>query len=629
MRASIAVVLLYAASRAYAAVIAPWTTPVVQPAPFTDAPRATVEIPSDAVLVAQRHLPHAAWAVDAKVRMRRGENEGFVYFNELRRIEDDRQNRVRFTPFALVWIDPKQPEAAPYTVTCDSAVVEFSEKFDPRLGHSGGNRMIGGQFIGEVQIAGPNGLLLRGKSFWLSEGQRGRGHLSSEFEITFAYGPSADQRTSVRGRADRFDLRLMTGDDSLLGQDLPRIGGVERIVLLENVSVELVVDDDGRLLPISLQSDNRFEYDVENMLAEFNENVRVAMPTHEEGDPEQFDRLHCDRLALSFEPKPPAHNGMVEHTESPDGIQLAGATSSAAKPRHSLDLDLQLRTLTALGREVILSSEKNELHGQMGELFYDVGSRTIQMLRDEQSEHAEVRYGSFVLICPEIRLLHDEHDQGVLRGAWCEGAGQVLALNAESGEMDLEAGWSERLTLSEESGTAWNRLDLLGEAYVIHPQQQMGVVGDRLQVWFDRSELESSRQEVTGRPEGSVSPLRRVLAEQTGDTPVWMVSPDLRLKSRRVQADFSTASRRHPLAASSRDPVMFGGRRAGGQERTPIAVTAGDVQASITIDPVTNRPDVTELTASTDVRIDRSPPVGDKEAAPGSIEGPFSVECET
>ncbi|MGE3999785.1 MAG: hypothetical protein AB7I48_06190, partial [Planctomycetaceae bacterium] len=634
LRASITVVLLYLAYRVYAAAVSPWTTPIAGESVAATVPRPAAPLPSDATVVAQEFLAHVPWTADAEIVLHR-EKEGFVYFNDSRRIEDGRQNRVRFNPFALVWFDSRRDDGVPYTVTCESAVVEFKEKFDPKLGHSEDNRIVGGHFSGNVRITGPDGLQLLGRSFDLSEGQGQYGLLRSDTNepISFAYGPAAGKIEQVRGKAVQLDIKLAVGDDSLLGRDLPRITGIERIVLRNDVAIELVIDDDGRPMPVSIQSDGRFEYDVERMLAEFNDNVHVSRPTHRTGEPEQFDTLNCDRLSLSFEPKQRADVALVQsETERASAIQPATGPSPGPMQGHrGVDLDLQLRTLTAIGRDVVLTSDEHELHGRMGELFYNVGGRTLQMLGDELAAGAEVRFGASTLTGPDLRIRHDE--QGRVRAALCAGAGQAWQTNRENGELEIESSWSERLSMAEDPASGWDLLELLGDAYVVHKQQQMGVAGDVLRVWFDSEQLQASDGRVGRETLEHGDPpklaLHRVVAEQSGAVPVVMESRRLRLESGRVEADFVAADQAHAPGGPGTSSEPFGRSAAPEESETPIFVRAGEVWASIAVDPATNKAEVSELTASTDVRVRRDATAQTATVARQNLEGSFAVECET
>lgn len=634
VRASIAMAFLYLVYRVYAAIVSPWTVAIDVPTAPDAVPRPAAPLPSDASIVAQTHLPHASWAADAEIVLHRAK-EGFVYFNDSRRIEDGRQNRVRFTPFALVWFDPRREDGVPWTVTCDSAVVEFKEKFDPKFGHAEGNRIVGGRFSGEVRITGPDGLQVLGRTFELSEGQGQYGLLRSDSEqpVTFAYGPAAGESRQVRGQAVQFEFKLATGDDSLLGQDMPRISGIERIVLRQDVQIDLVIEDDGRPVPLSVDSDGRFEYDVERMVAEFNDNVRVSRPTHRPGEAQQHDTLSCDRLTLSFEPRERARppDALSATGETPTIQPVSGTTSGASRRRGGLDLDLQLQTLTAVGREVVLTSDENQLHAVMGELFYNVSDRLLQLIDDGPVGGARVRFGSSELMCPDIRMMHDE--DGLVEAALCEGAGQAWQTDPQSGQPEVEASWTERLSMAEDMKAGWDRLELIGDAYVVHRPQRMGVAGDVLRVWFDGRQLQTSGGQFQLDEGGSSSPdrlaIHRITAEQTSAAPVALESPRIRLESGRIEAEFAVAEpdRTPDGAHGADDPFRSSGES--GADEPPLVVRAGDIRASVAVDPATRRSELLNLTASTDVHVRREALPATPEVANRLVEGAFSVECET
>src|SRR5690606_8488572 len=110
---------------AYTAVIGPLTQPHVLPDEHKG-PAAAPEIKPLSITgrMAKVHLADHDWVAGAKYQLQRGE-ETFIYFHSQRRIEDDRQNKMRVTPFAMVWKDPNSQNGAAYTLSCDSARIEF------------------------------------------------------------------------------------------------------------------------------------------------------------------------------------------------------------------------------------------------------------------------------------------------------------------------------------------------------------------------------------------------------------------------------------------------------------------------------------------------------------------------
>jgi len=626
-RTLITVAVLYATSRAYAVVVTPLTRPVVAIPVPGETVRTDSHLPVNAERIAEAYLPEVAWAPEATMIFKIGD-ESYTFSKKYLRIEDDRQNRVRFSPFALVWFDPSRTDHVPYTMTCLSAVVEFENAF--RLEDSSRNRVIGGRLEGDVQITGPDGLEMTGKNFTLSEEDA---LLYSNHPVSFAYGPAEGQSEEVRGSADQLDITLITGDDSLLGTDLPRIGGIERIRLRSNVKIELVIDDQQQPLPTLIQCDGQFTYDVVNLVATLDENVEISRPTHATGTAEQFDRLHCDRLELLFEERPAKGGGggvvSADGKDSKRAIQTVGGTSSSrSRVRGGFHLDLQLRALRAHGEEVLLTSDENELTCWMQELRYDVPRRTLGMLHHQ--DQVKVQHRLDVLACADIEMTHDLDQQ--IQTATCLGVGQAgrlkRAIDEGEFEFEVESSWTEQLILRPDTESGLTLLEMSGDARVIQRSQQSGVVGDKLSVWLESAALQQSRR--SERRAGRL-PLRRVVAEQTGDDPVAMISPTLHLDTKRLVVDFEEQTAEAINGTENEQGEGLGEglarRRDANTEEPPVIVTAGEVRVRMTFDPATEKLDFTRIDAITGVQVKRN---GNAQAPSdeSTSEGPFSIDCE-
>ena len=609
----ITVVVLYAAYRVYAAVVAPMTVPVVElSAPGASAP-AESHLPSDAENVARTYLPSATWAPEAKFTFKIGQ-ESHAYFDKQFRIGDGRQNRIRLSPFAVVWFDPKNNEQVPYTLTADTAVIEFEDTVE--LGSSSGGRIVGGQLTGNVHIAGPDGLRLDGQDFTLSEES---GRLYSDRPIQFAFGPAEGEAEQVAGRADQIDITLVAGGDSLLGDDLPRIGGIKQITLRRNVNIDMVVEDDGPPTPVAIHCDGTFAYDVQDLVATLSENVNIARPTHDPGQQEQFDRLQCDQLVLQFEER--REDDSDQDPSRPPTIQkVSGVSSSHRKELSGLNLELDLRAVRALGSQVYATSDKNDVTAKLQDLRYDLKTRTLRMLGDER---VDVTYRNDLLVCADIELTHNE--DGGVQTATCHGSGSAYRFDPETRNPDVESYWNTHLILRPDELNGQTLLEMSGEARVLQRSQESGVMGDVLSVW-----LESTALDGIDEPSQATErfPIRRVLAEQTGDDPVAMVSPSLHLETKRLEAIFQESADGQTGQRGGRESNdLLGSRSNADANEPPVIVSAGEVQALMTFDPNSEKTDFAEVRASTAVRISRSGPKEQNSDEPGR-DGPFSIECE-
>ncbi len=618
-RTLITVVVLYAAYRGYVMVVTPLTVPIVALPEPGRAAHSESHLPTNATTIAETYLPDVLWAREA-TKIFKINADSFTFSKDFQRIEDDARNRVRLSPFAMVWFDPRRDDKVPYTMTCETAVIEFENEF--KWGGSSPGRIVAGQLSGDVQITGPDGLELQGRDFSLSEED---GRMYSNYPVAFAYGPVAGQSEQVRGRADEIDFALITGDDSMLGKDMPRIAGIERVSLRKNVAMDLVIEEQEQEqpVPISIRCAGSFAYDVENLVAVLNENVEVSRPTHPAGEPEQFDRLQCYQLEMIFAEKPTADSAVATAggtIDEPVIQTVSGRSSSRRRRQDRLTLDVELQRLRATGPKVLLTSDENDVTGQMQDLRYDVKQRTLRMLADER---VEMKYGSEVLACADIELTHDEESQ--IEGAICRGQGQAWRMNLESGIVEVESTWSEQLVLGPDPETGLTLLRMTGDARVMQRLQRAGVVGDVLSVWLDRAVLRDASH-LQSSAEGL--PLRRVVAEQVGDDPVAMVTPTLHLETKRLEAVFEESVDDPRHEGGRENAGLLGGRERENADEPPVTVLAGEVMTVLTFDPVAERTDFSTLTASRDVVISR---LGEAQSETDdlTIDGPFKIECET
>lgn len=615
-RILITAVVLYAGYRGYAMVVSPMTVPVVElPEPGATTPTES-RLPTDPENIAQAYLPDQAWVQDAQTSAKIGQG-AYAFFNTRFRINDGRQNRVRLSPFAVIWFDPKRTDQVPYTLTSTTAVIEFEDTF--QIGGPSPGRIVGGQLTGEVRITGPDGLELTGQNFILSEES---GRMYSDLPIQFSYGPAEGQSEQVNGSAGQIDITLMSSEESLLGDDLPRIGGIERITLRQNVNIDMVVEEDGQPVPASIHCDGIFEYDVQNLLAKLNEGVEVTRPTHDPGQSEQYDRLLCDQLVLQFEEKltDEATLASNRNTTHSSNIQtVAGVSSSRGRSVSGLSLDLELRSLRALGHEVLLTSDENDVTARLQDLRYDLKNRRLQMLDDEV---VAVRYRDNNLACADIEMTHDLDSR--IQTVTCLGQGFAFRANPETGDRDVESKWETHLILKPDDLEGQTLLEMSGEASVLQRSRESGVMGDVLRVWLESSALKG----MDGRRQrASRLPMRRVLAEQTGEDPVVMVSPSLVVEAARLEAVFEERIAEQTGRESDGTDGLMGGGRGSRADEPPIEVRAGEIKALMTFDPVTEKPDFAEVKAMRTVSVRRAG-IDDSDEVERATDGPFSINCE-
>jgi lipopolysaccharide export system protein LptA len=438
----------------YAALV----SPLVAPGPELVAERnaaAATSTPrlSENARQARDFLRSAPWAHDAKFQVRT--KQAFVFAQEWEKIKQT--GRVRFKPFAMIWrSDDQDPKKAPITIVCDSALVEFSEKFEgssTRLG-----RVVGGALEGPVTIAGADGLALDGRDINFSEAAL---RMWSDYPVAFRYGPH-----SGHGQGLELDLIAAPG---LPGDDKPAVSGVRTLRLLKDVVMDLVSRPRGDGKPgetVHVTSAGSFEYGVESSVAVFQKEVRVVRPT--EGN--QTDRLNCELLTLIFEPKKPEDDPAVPPEQR--------AAASTAEP--------EFRRLRAEGPNTTIVSQRSQVQARMEELAYDAQSRVVT-LRDPKNVRMVQRNNE--LICPEITAILDE--EGQVEQSVCRGSGKLFsfARDARSAsvprrnrKVELAGEWLKELNVRPDPQSGLTLIELTGRA-VLSQAGKMALQADIVRLW--------------------------------------------------------------------------------------------------------------------------------------------------
>ena len=248
--------------------------------------------PVENVQVAQRHLPE--WASNAKYQLR--DSDGTFYYTEKwEELNTATEGAVRFTPFALVWVgdsesqndgdDKDKKPKGPFVLTADSALIQLDSQFDPSSNSLG--RVIGGQLEGSVQIQGENGLHVQGRNFMFREAAN---RVWSDNAVEFRYGP---HRAGADGG---IQIELVPAPPDQRKGPFP-FAGIQKLLLRRRVSMVLVMDEDSDPVPVDVNCEGGFEYDLGAHIARFEKNVRVRRPTGEK----EFDTLQCPLMTLLFE----------------------------------------------------------------------------------------------------------------------------------------------------------------------------------------------------------------------------------------------------------------------------------------------------------------------------------------
>jgi hypothetical protein len=459
-------------------------SPLVSPGPELFSERAATAsmkplTESVAELQAAKYLADQTWPgerpiADAKYQVQVANQATFVFAEKWEPIENT--GRVRITPFAMIWRkkgdDLSKP---PITLVCESAVLEFKDKFrlaDVR--HPG--RIVGGAFEGPVAMRGPNGLTIDGRDFFISEAEL---RAWSDNPIRFTYGPN-----SGRGHGLELDLIRESGK---IADDQPAIAGVRTVRLLRDVHMDLSGKPRSDGAPgdaVQVTSAGSFEFGVESYVAKFQKDVHVVHPT----PGGQFDELRdCDTLTLIFEPERKEDAKRQGQAESVAAERETGAADAD---------DLQFRRLRAEGQRAIVISQRSEMQARMQELIYDDQLRVVA-LRD--AKRVELTQRNNRLSCPEVTASLDE--AGRIIEATCRGEGELYRFAEDAlpprqrgreRAVEFSARWLDQLRMEPDPKEQLDLIELTGQATLLQPGR-MSLQADVIRLWVTPEEHDEPR----------------------------------------------------------------------------------------------------------------------------------------
>lgn len=503
--------------------------------------------------VAQQYLPRDPWAIDAPYRHR--DDNTFVYCDRYQL--GNRQQSLSVRPFAVVMMESVRTgrETKPITLVADSAQMDFSSALNDDEFNVG--RVTSGQLLGTVRIEGPDGLLIVGRNFFVSESSK---RIWSDDIVLFRYGPHF-------GRGRGVEIRLATSEDS---KGILAAEAIRTVRLREDVALELLRDGEVRTKStpqtelIHVNSRGHLEFDLETNIATLERDVRVRQPT----GPESEDTLKCDVLSIQFREEPKDS----EDTENTDG---------GLKPVQ----------LMAQGNIELQSPENELLVTQVTDLTYLLDERVIELANtlafaDGSGPPIRIVQESSDITCRRVILVHDE-DHNVTTVV-CRSPGQLRTRDPkQNNQLALFAKWDSELRMEPDPTSDLSVLKLVGNALVRQPLEQTQLSAETIRLWFDRppsepeSETQTSPSAVTA--EANVHPVRLI-----AETNVSIRSPRMSGPTNRLVVDFET---RPPTDLTSRERGEFRQTAFQRQKRTAPAggqlfdkafgVSAGSIQARI------------------------------------------------
>lgn len=495
----------------YALVVTPRLAPkmlTVQQLPNDNYDELKFEPPPGNIQHAERFLPDAPWAADAKRQIAMA--NGVIYTNSWQ-LKDKSLNLYVFRPFAMIWFDtPNEGEAdsdsrankQPMTLVSDSGLVQFSSEFDPINNRKNG-RVIGGKLEGKVVAGGPDGLSIRGRDFFFYEKSP---ELHNDSPVLHSDSPVEFSYQQHRGTADLgFKADLLPSAESHQPNQLLAVSGFRRVQLRGHVEMDFANPDN----PLHVTCDEVFQFNPEQQVASFQGNVILQRATAS-GQP---DQLKGEILNLPFEQDPErgdTHSSRsrgdaptivpILRGHGPPGLSATGpirddldqpGTHRASAANSG---QLRLRELCMTGGRVELNSPSNGLTVLMTSLVYEVATRTAKLTtiptvgKPTRSELKSVfvrhKPSATDLNSPNLELTHDENGQVVSASGY--GPGRMRRRIPGSEEVEFSAKWQSHFDLHRVLDTEMDLVTLVGSAIIEQPNRKTSLEAEQIQLWYDR-----------------------------------------------------------------------------------------------------------------------------------------------
>jgi len=467
-----------------------------QPAPA--APETFVEIASQV-------LPDVAWLRNPGYTFQTPDNQWFVYAGSaepVRDVDSDTKathaaDRINFTPFVLIRVDPGRPDATPYVVQCDTARVQFEKPVEFSFEAPSPGRLKAVWFDGNVEITGPDGLMFRGEYFDFSEDSRS---LFSSEPIEFAYGPAEDSETQVRGSAEGLQITFSENKELHPDPALPRVGGIERIWLLKSVELDCQYEErngkEKRLASAHISCDDSLDYQTDKREATLLKNVLVRRPTGGAARPNEADALRCHQLSLSFVERPKQKPDVADAAADPapnPNPKPKDESRRALNPFTGLMVKEVVASSSPRGDRVLLQSGQQRLTARMEFLHFDVESGTA--LLSDRTKKVLVEREATRLQSPQIRIAPDPATGKQVLS--CLGAGDLQHLDEKTRNPILEATWGSQLRAAPDASTGLLLVQLAGEVRLIfsettkdkegaeQTEAKGGLKAEQLNLWIE------------------------------------------------------------------------------------------------------------------------------------------------
>ena len=535
----------------YALVVTPRLEPPLLAAPLgplDDHEEMKAEPPPGNRSDAERFLPAAPWAAQAKFQIRLANG---VLFSETWKPRSESRDVYEFQPFAMILFDASAAgesgdgaaDKAPVTLVSERGLIRFSSVFDPVNQKVG--RVINCKLEGQVTVTGPDGLTIQGRDYFYDESTK---ELRSDAAVEFTY-------QQHHGTAEGLKVDLVPTDRPRPDQ-LVAIDGIRRVTLRDHVEMNLV-NRDG---PLHITCEGSFSFNPGERAGSFQKNVQVAHHIRR-GLP---NRMRGDDLILIFED---ASTRNVTDTpqsrgDAPTVVPLvrgnASALVSATPPAgfgtaRSSDSSLTLRKLQFTGHRVELESPSNDVTALMTNLTYTVPTRTAELAVVPSEGPAKRTELTLVIVkqkrtglelsSPYLKLIHDE--QGQIVSASGDGAGRLRRRSPESDVIELSARWQHRFEMQPEPSGDLDRLTLVGRAILEQPTRKTRLKGDQIDLWLDRPTGQHRRLAPHEESGTVLSSVRATDSQRPDDT------PSVRDSLQKEREGFVNALGREPIVSAN------------------------------------------------------------------------------
>lgn len=435
---------------------------------------------------AKKYFSDVAWLHEGEIKSYQSQDI-FFYTHNVERDEES-GNKILMSPIAMLWQDPEHPEKQPVRMIAQKGLIQFENQFFDsalQLTNSKPGRIVWGTLEGVVHIDGPDGLVLDGKQFVFSEQS---GQLYSDYPVKFHYGPSPDDQTEVNGSADQLNLSLTSSNESILGNDMPRVGGVSLLTLRRNIKLNTSFIQKGERHTAELSCDGPFEYDFIAKKASFNSRVHVK---HHQPNTQRIetDSLEAERLLLQFVSlKPEVENSETDSKKLFDNLEIQEIRAYGS-------------TVGLGGRssQVIVRSEEHDLVATMQNLTYNLQTRVAKFL---DPKRVLAKRGETTFACPAISIKHSEDKK--LEYLHCHGPGQLYASHEKFGTSHAEAIWGGEVHVVPDRTGPYHVAELVKDARIVVPEIiaedsqekfQLDLSADQLRLWVDLAKAEALKDE--------------------------------------------------------------------------------------------------------------------------------------